>query len=64
MSLCLAHKSNGFIYLPYSLAVVPFVIGFGIGCSGFFFILGFLANLAIAGLYGKLLLGHKYVSLH
>ncbi|KAI2810253.1 Calcium channel flower [Blomia tropicalis] len=42
-----------------ALALIPFVIGVGLGCFGFFFILGFLANLAIAGLYGKLLLGRK-----
>lgn len=41
------------------LAVIPFIIGFSLGCAGFFFILGFLATLAIAGLYGKLLLGRK-----
>lgn len=42
-----------------ALALIPFIVGLSLGCMGFFFILGFLANGAIAALYGKLILGPK-----
>ncbi|KAF7491142.1 Calcium channel flower [Sarcoptes scabiei] len=41
------------------LALIPFIVGLSMGCMGFFFILGFMANGAIAALYGKLILGRK-----
>ncbi|OTF71401.1 calcium channel flower-like protein, partial [Euroglyphus maynei] len=41
------------------LALIPFIVGLSSGCIGFFFILGFLANGAIAALYGKIVLGRK-----
>ncbi|KAH7642946.1 calcium channel flower [Dermatophagoides farinae] len=42
-----------------ALALIPFIVGLSFGCIGFFFILGFLANGAIAALYGKIVLGRK-----
>ena len=50
---------NQFYPYYFSLALIPFIVGLSFGCMGFFFILGFLANAAIAALYGKIVLGRK-----
>ena len=53
-------QSINFIqFFQFSLALIPFIVGLSFGCMGFFFILGFLANAAIAALYGKIVLGRK-----
>lgn len=52
-----------YLSLCNSLAIIPLIVGISLGCFGFFFVLGFLANGAIAALYGKLIIGKKYANL-
>lgn len=41
------------------LALIPFIVGISMGCYGFAFILGFLASLGVAAVFGMLVLGRK-----